>query len=280
MDRPAVFKFIDYRAYLRAMFDYHKATVRHFSYRYFARKAGFAAPNFIKLVMDGKRNLSSASISKIAKGFTLKKKERDFLENLVLMNQAADHEERNFYYKKMLSLNGDTGAAKIEKEQYEYFSKWYYPVIRELVTFGDRRYTPAEIAAMLNPPITEHEARKALKLLANLKMIRLDAHGCWRQCNDIISTGPEVKSMAVANFHREMIRLGAEAIERVPARERDISALTISIDSGRLTDLKEKIAQFRREILDLAHDEKRPDQVIQMNLQLFPLSNAVNKEDD
>jgi uncharacterized protein (TIGR02147 family) len=270
--RPSIFEYLDYRAFLRDMFAYRKQMKRQFSHRFFARESGFASPNFLKLVMDGQRNLTVESIGKIAKGFRLNKGEREFLENLVFMNQAATHDQRNHYYQKMMRLKGFTDIQPLEKASYEYFSNWYCPVIREVVLFGDRFHTPDTIAALLDPPITPKEAEKSLDLLMDLGLIRRDAHGRWEQKDRAVTTGPEVRSLVVANFHREMLRLAEESIERHPSEHRDITSVTLSVNRDKMAEIKEKTAAFRKDLLEMACADDDADQVIQVNIQAFPLT--------
>ena len=78
MRKPLVFEYLDYRSFLKDMYAYRKRRDPVFSYRYFSGKAGFASPNFLKLVIDGQRNLSHTSMLKIAKGFGLKGNEMEF----------------------------------------------------------------------------------------------------------------------------------------------------------------------------------------------------------
>jgi len=272
MKRPVIFDYLDYRVFLKDMFCFRKWKDKYFSYRYFAGKSGFASPNYLKLVIDGDRNLTNGSIAKIAKGFKLKKQEREYFENLVFMNQAEDHEERDHYYRKMMSAKGYGHIQKLEKASYEYFSKWYYPVIREVVLFGSRRHTPLQIATLLKPNIKPKEAEKALKLLVELGLIQKNDDGCWEQCEKVVSTGPEVKSLVIANFHREMMQLAAKSIDQFPARQRDISAVTISTKNENMEEIKKRIAIFREDILELACSDSNDDQVIQINIQAFPLT--------
>jgi uncharacterized protein (TIGR02147 family) len=279
MNRPSVFEYSDYRAFLKAMFQYRKETTPGYSHRYFARMAGFASPNFLKLVIDAKRSLTSASISQVAKGFKLKKPEREFFENLVYMNQSEDLAEKGHYYRKMIALSPRGGIKKIDQAQYDYFSRWYLPVIRELAVFGDRSQTAEQIAGRLNPPVRVKEVENALDRLMQLGLIRKDAQGRWEQTSALLSTGPEVKSVLIANFHREMIRLADTAIERFPAEKRDITALTLSIGKDRLPELKEKIAEFRQEILKNFAGDAEPDQIIQINIQVFPVTRTTPKGD-
>jgi len=272
MKKPLVFEYLDYRSFLKDMYAYRKQQDKYFSYRFFSGKAGFASPNFLKLVIDGQRNLSHTSILKIAKGFAIKGSQRDFFENLVLMNQASEHEQRNHYYQKMMSISGYRKIHKIAKSQYEYFSKWYYPVIREIMRFNIDDLSADQVARRLNPKITAAEAKSAITLLARLNFIRKNAHGKWEQADKDISTGAEVRSLVITNFHKEMLRLAQNAIDHVPAEDRDISALTLSIKRENFSQLKSRIIAFRKELLELAGNDQEPDQAVQVNIQLFPLS--------
>lgn len=272
MSRPSVYDYLDYRSYLSDLFHYLKADGSHFSYRYFSNKAGFASPNFLQLVINGRRNLTNASIAKVAKGFGLKKKEREFFEYMVFMNQATLHDEKDHYYCKMMSMAGCKNIRAIAKDQYEYFSKWYYPAIREMLSFGREALTPEQIADSLNPKITAKQAATALRLLERLKLIVQNDHGRWEQVDRDVSTGPEIKSMAVANFHKEMLKLASESMDRFDAAQRDISALTLSIDRENLPELKARLISFRQELMALARYDEEPDMVVQLNMQLFPLT--------
>ena len=271
-ERPIIYDYMDYRVFLNDMFRFRKNKDKYFSYRYFSNKAGFSSPNFLQLVIEGKRNLTNTSLAKIAKGFGLKKQEREFFENLVIMNQAKDHEEKNHYLKKMMSIRAYTKVRIIDKKGYEYFSKWYNPAIREIVLFGERNFTSEQIASTLSPKITPKEAERALNLLLELGLIEKDKDGLWQQSDLALSTDPEVMSIAVANFHREMLKLAAESLERYPANERDITGLTLRVNSGSMAEIKKRIARFRKELLEFAFDEQDSDQVIQISLQAFPLT--------
>ncbi len=272
MKRPTVYDYLDYRSYLGDMYYYRKESASSFSYRFFSNKAGFASPNFLKLVVNGQRNLTNASIAKVAKGFGLKKKERDFFENLVFMNQATAHDEKNYYYRKMISIVGYKNIPTLSKDQYAYFSNWYYPAIREMVRFGSGDLSAQQMAALLNPKIKVTEAEAALKCLKKLRLIKQNDDGLWLQYDRDISTGPEIRELIIANFHKEMLRLATESIDRFPASERDISAVTLSIRRENLAEFKARLVSFRRELMELASLDEDPDRVVQINLQLFPLT--------
>lgn len=279
MNRPCIFDYIDYREFLKDMFAFKKETMPSYSYRYFSRLAGFSSPNFLKLVMEGQRNLTNTSVAGIAKGFKLKKPERDFFENLVFMNQATEHAEQDHYYRKMIAAKSHGKIKTIETARYEYFSKWYLPVIRELVVFGDRKMTAEQISEKLYPAVRTKDVETALRRLEALGLILKDDQGQWQQTDSLLSTGPEVKSLLITNFHMEMIRLAEESITRHPAKTRDITALTISMKKNRMAELKQKIADFRKDILKEFATDESSDQVVQINIQAFPLTKPDDKGD-
>ncbi len=278
MERPNIYKYSDYRIFLKDMFNYKKKTKKNFSYRFFSNKAGFSSTSFLKLVTQEKRNLTNESISKIAKGFDLKKEERRFLENLVFMNQAKTNEDKNYYFKKMTAISGYTKTNKIEKACYEYFSNWYNLAIREIVIFGNKKFTSRDITGLLNPKVPPIQVEKSLKMLERLGLIRKNGDSCWEKRDKAISTGPQIRSLLIANFHKEMLKLAGESIDRHPTDQRDITGLTISIKNDSLPEIKERIAAFRREILDMACNETDSNQVFQVNIQAFPLSNKIKRK--
>ena len=71
----SVFDYLDHHKFLKDYFEEKKAHCPFFSYKYFAQKAGFSSPNFLKLVIDGKRNLTKDSVFKFCKAMGLNKKD-------------------------------------------------------------------------------------------------------------------------------------------------------------------------------------------------------------
>ena len=96
----------------------------------------------------------------------------------------------------------------------------------------------------------------------------------------MISTGPETRNMHVANYHRTMIARAAESIDVIPASQRDISSLVFCIDHHGLAEIKKRVQAFRQEIIERAESEQSPHQVLQLNIQLFPLSRTARGEEE
>ena len=78
---PEIFKYLDYREYLQHAFAALKQHDPKFSFRAFAMAGGISSPNFLKLVLSAKRNLTRASTAKTIAALRLNKQESDFFES-------------------------------------------------------------------------------------------------------------------------------------------------------------------------------------------------------
>jgi uncharacterized protein (TIGR02147 family) len=271
-----LFEYMNYRDYLRDSYGEKKRDHPFYSFRLFSQKAGFTSPNFLKLVIDAKRNLSKESVFKFSKALSHGKKEAEYFENLVFFNQSKTLEEKNAYLSKLMKYRRKTDPRKIEESEYSYYSEWYHPVVRELVTAVNFKGDYKTLGRAVTPPLSPAEAEKSVKLLLDLSFIEKTDTGRYTKSAATLTTGPIVRSIAVANYHKAMMQRASESIERFPASQRDISSLTLSVSGETMGAIIEKLREFRKELLELAEADKKPAMAVQVNFQLFPLSAPFN----
>jgi uncharacterized protein (TIGR02147 family) len=273
-EQPDVFAYLDFRAYLRDYYEQRKASAA-LSYRGFSRRARLRSPNYLKLVIDGQRNLTAAMSQRFADACGLRGKAADFFLALVRFGQARNQEERAAYYQALRRFERYRQAHRLDGAQEAYHSTWYLPVIRELC--GTRGFSedPTWIARSLIPPIRPEQAESALALLLELRLLERDADGALRQGQGVVSTGADrVRSLHLRSFHRKMLELAASSLDRLPAPRRDISALTLRLGPDGIAKLKQRMQELRRELIDMAESEDETTQVVHVGLQVFPLSRA------
>lgn len=273
----SVFEYLDFRAFLRDYYLAKKGASRAFSYRSFSRRAGVSSPNYLKLVIEGQRSLSSKMAERFAAACGLEADAARFFCHLVTFNQAKTTAERAQSYDKLTGFQRYRLAHKLEIAHAAYYSDWYMPAIRELASSKQFRDDPEWIADQLIPKITPLQAQRALETLTDLRLLVRDAAGKLVQADALVSTGPETRGLHIAAFHRAMTQRAIESIDLVPAPERDISSLTLCLGRGGLQTLKERLQRVRRELLELSALEAEPEQVVQVNFQLFPLSRVVKR---
>lgn len=273
-----VFTYLDYRKFLKDAFEGLKGERPSFSHRAFAKAAGFASSNYLMLVMQGKRNLSGEGIVRVAKALRLKKAEAEFFENLVRFNQAATDAEKNFHYGRIAANRRYAAARPLEKGQFEYYSRWYLPAVREMVLLQGFREDPSWIAARLKPAITVREAEGALKLLTDLGLLVRDEAGRLVQKDPHIASGDEIASLAMTNFQREMIERAAASIDATPADRREVGSITFAVSEARLAEAKRLIRDFRSRLAGFLAESSDADAVYQFSFQLFDLCRLGKEE--
>ena len=77
--------------------------------------------------------------------------------------------------------------------------------------------------------------------------------------------------MAIASYHRQMLKLAMDSLDEVAAEERDISAVTLMASPALVTQFKDELAALRKKLLALSAQEVAATEVVQLNLQLFPV---------
>jgi uncharacterized protein (TIGR02147 family) len=273
--KPSVFAYLSYRLYLRDMYAFLKRESKGFSYRSFSQAAGFKSQSVLKQLIDGKRNLADESIGKVIKALGLRKRQAGYFRTLVHFEQTNDSSEKREHLEALLRYKSNSRWRTLTEKSYSIYKDWYLAAIRERVATEGFKEDVQWIAESMVPPIRPSQANKALRILQKNGFIRRDAHGQLQPTDSIIKTPPEVSSLVVRNFNRQMIARAQEALERVPAKKREISGMTISCSNQMFDRVKKRIQSFKDEILHMIETEQKPPhEVFQFNVQLFPLSDS------
>ncbi len=272
-----IYIYTNYRQYLRDYFLQSKRESKYFSYRKFADKAGFKARDYILRVINGTRNLSKSGIYMLSKAMKLSEKEAGYFENLVGFNQARTNLEKDHFYRKVADINKYSSLTKLRNDQYEYFSTWYHSVVRSLVPVIDFNDDFAKLGKLFTPSISEKQARDSVMLLLRLGMLKKLKAGNYAVTDPVITTGDEVVSLAVANFHKECMDLAKRSIDVHESESRNISGMTMSISEQGFKKIKEEILSFQERITAIATADSGEDRVYQLNNYFFPLAKTKAK---
>ncbi len=268
---PDIFVYHDYRQFLKDFYKERKQREKKFSHRFLSQKLGYGSSGAFADILSGRKNLTSSSALRMARSLDLSRQEEEFFLHLVAFNQASTLEEKNFHYAKILSL-ARVNVEFIAPEKYEYFSKWYFAAIRELLYFHRCKGDFKALGKKLNPPIPAEEARKGVELLERLGLVNRDEQGYYRQTSKLLST-PEIgSSLHVDNFQSATLKLALESLDRHPRELRDLSTLTLTLSDSSLKQVKAALKAVRQCIMSLAEKDENVDQVYQVNIQLFPLT--------
>lgn len=282
----SLFNYLNYREFLKDFYAFKKSTTPGYSYAVFSQRAGVKSPNYLKLVMEGTRNLTSDNLLGFAKGLGLSEIETLYWENLVAFNQAKTPEQRRYYLMRLthspLPKKGATDALIREiRDEWDYFSSWHHAAIRELVLLLDAEPQPAAVAEMLMGRITAEQAQESLELLQRLGfLVRDPATGRLVQAQALVRyfNHQDLANLMIRRFHRSTAELALECLDDEALHfERDYSGLTLAVSKHSLPRIKAKITAFRKELneefsIPPQAPAAQADQVFHLNLQLVPLT--------
>lgn len=267
----------NFRAYIQDFYSEHRDRFG-FTWRQFAKAAGYSSPVFLKLVSEGKSNLSEAGIERTASAMGLVGGDLLYFRCLVNFNQQKKAAVKKEFYDEMRSIASKSRVSLVGEDQYEYFSSWRNPVLRELAdSLSD--LNPADYASLFIEKTTPDQVKKSLKTLVKTGLVKQTASKSYKKKTPALTTGNlDVASLTVREIHRQMGELAIKSLDQVDPKDRDFSGLTFGVTNKAVERIKAEIADFRRRMMSIIIEDKGFDQVLRLNMQLFPLTKPIEKE--
>jgi len=266
---PDIFGYYDYAKYLRDHYEHFRVLNTWYSYRYIQSRTG-VDPGYLVKVFQGRKNLSEAAVPRFAQLLKLNKLEAEYFGLMVVFAKAGTNEETRHCFERLLSYSR-LETRKLDKESYQYYEKWYYAAIRQILSYYPFRGDYEALGAMTEPAISAAEAKKAVQLLEKLGLIVCMGSG-WEVTSRFITTGPEWRSIAIRHYQEETLLLARYALESLPKEERDISTVSVTLSEEGLAKAKEMLTAFRHSLLEMAGKEEKANRAYHLNLQLIPVS--------
>ena len=261
----------DYCDFLALVFAAAKAEDPSYSYVRFSEDLGVGSANAQSIIVS-RRKLTIKAAERLCEALTMTGVQKCYFLNLVEQKRAKSTAERDSIFDERLELRQRLLPTELDRRQLAFFEHWYHAAILEILRLDEARDDAAWLSNELSPTVPENKVEDSLKLLTELGYLRRDDQRQRLYPTDVtITTGNEVIGLALVSYHRQMLKLAMDAIEGVAAEERDISALTLMATPELVAQFKEEIAGVRKRFLALAAAETHATEVVQLNMQLFPL---------
>jgi uncharacterized protein (TIGR02147 family) len=274
-----VFEYTGYRQYI-ADFYAERKVKSAFTWREFARMAGFSSSVHLKYVSEGRFNLGEDAVERVAKAMGLSGNRLEYFRAMVEFDHAVTDNIKKEIFDRMLSIAKQSNAKVIEGDAFRYFDSWINPVLRELAPAMPGA-KPLALAKACLPKITAAEVSESLNFLVKANLLLKDANGNYVQTDKFVTTGPmEAAPVAIRGLHRQMGEIALDTIEGVPQNERHFSGVTLGITRNAYDKIVAELDACRRKIIEIATAEDETDEVYRLNLQFFPMTNkqSLNKK--
>ena len=267
----SIYHYTDVRFFLRDYYKFRKKNSRTFSYRQFANKADVSTGLF-QDVIAGRRMLTEAVVPKFATAMKLAKRQQEYFLWMVRFARSKTSEEKNESFNHMCHYRSHARMRFLAEDSFEFYSSWIHGAIRLLASLPDFKEDPEWIVTHLDPTPGIREVKNSLKLLEKLELLTRNKSGTLELGGRLISTDYELDSFVIKRYNREMIELGALALEKLPKEQREVSSLQVSVSKKMYPRFQQRLRIFKEELLAMAIEEKEdPETILQLNLQLFPL---------
>jgi uncharacterized protein (TIGR02147 family) len=274
---PSVYRFLDAREFLRGAYEARRKADRTFSQRRIAQALRAGSSSFFRDVLNGKSKLTPSRILGFSRLFRLDAAEAAYFEKLVSYMQADSPEEKQRAFARLKEAETTGRHTLLQASHEEYFSKWHYAAVRELLVIHDFRGDYAALGRMLNPPLTEAVAREAVVLLNRLKLIRKRPHGGYEPTERVVHSGPQNVPAQIKPVLSNHLELAKRALDLMPPAIRPFSYLTVSVSEKSFVRIHEKLRSLRDEVFEIVMRDEDVDRLYQLNFQFFPLSEVVSR---
>jgi uncharacterized protein (TIGR02147 family) len=145
--------------------------------------------------------------------------------------------------------------------------------IREAAVYADWRGDYRALGLLLEPPITEAQARDAVAELVEMGLLTRGDNGRYSQ-GFAVATTVSMPGHLVRKARRQFIDLAQRASETMSPAQRHLSSSTVSLDMSQYMEAQRLIDELRAKLMAMAESAGSPERVYQFNAQLFPLSKA------
>lgn len=271
-----IVEYTDYRKYIQDYYDEHKRS-SGFTWREFARAAGFSSAVFLKYVCEGKKNLSLGAAGSVANAMGLAGFENTYFVLMVSYAHARGDAAKRTAFEERCALARAHRVHVLGNEEFDYFKSWKNPVLRELAPHMPGA-KPLEMAHACKQKISATEVSETLDFLVKADLLKKDRDGNYHQTEKSVSMGPvDAVPVAARDMQRQMGEFAIQSLD-LPLSERDMSGLTLGLTRHAYEKIRKEIAEFRRRVVSIATEEDKTEQVYRLNLQLFPMSERLDKE--
>ena len=236
---------VEYKDYREYVLDYYRERKRTsaFTWREFAKIAGFASGSYLKLVCDGKTRLRLEGAKKTAHAMGLLGFEYDYFILMVRYESAKTEQEKKKCFEEMEALSSAHNVKILGSELYTFYETWKHSVVRELAVAMPGA-KPNEIAKACRPAISAADVSASLSFLMKAGLLTRDIKGNYHQTNRSLTTGRlNVVAVAVHSLLRQMGEFALEALDKLPISERHFSGITMGVTDETYAKVIEELAR-------------------------------------
>ncbi|MCQ2106913.1 MAG: TIGR02147 family protein [Fibrobacter sp.] len=272
-----IYDYLDYRLFLRDFYDLEKSLDPTFSYRVFATAVDIDASLLVK-ILRSKRHLSDTSVNTFVAFFNFKDGKSEYFREMVAYGKAKTPDAIRKHFETLQKMR-PSRCRMLDEARYRYFQQWYYPMVRSALDVYEYRgeQDAVSLGNSCIPKLTAAQIVTSVEALLQLELAKRNEQGRIVPSDAHVRTQDHWLSASISEYQKTVTELGRQSIENIPKENRDISTLTMALDSSQIEKIRGILADARKSIVNVVNSmpAEQCDSVYQLNFQMFPMMKKV-----
>ena len=196
-------------------------------------------------------------------------------QHIVLKKIGASSEEIKIFGSQLTEAGY---FFDLNENEFNFLSDWLPSALLELAKTDHFSSSPVDIAKTFSVHV--EQVKSVIDLLIQYKFIEVNSDQSWVLLKPNNTwTKTDRTSEARRLLQVKLGELSLKSLEKDSFEDREHGSLTIAINKNRIPLIKEKFKKFRHEIDQLLKDDESLEDVYQITMALFPLSdqNSIQK---
>ena len=262
--------FNSYRAYLQAFYEWKKQGSAGYSYARFSARAAVNSPNFLKLVISGSRNLTISTIHKFASAMNLSPEETEYFEALVLRDQSDEPAQKRYYARRLLKMKSVKGRRlSTRSDRSQPIENWFD--LAALVGMQGRGYGEGRSFVAGQTGMPPETIAEVISRMRQSGLLSEGENGKYHAAfNHVLFRDLSSSRVKHRKFLGEQLALSAMALDKAYGKETSFFSETFTIGSDSFRVFSDLVQDAIRN-LSLKGDLEPPEEIVQLNVQFFPI---------
>ncbi len=277
LTKPNSYDYLSTQEFARAIEDWAQGVFRGYSRRSFAKWAKIASPNFMSLVIDGKRPLRGRWLEGFCKAAQLPEEQIKYLRILSQFENVKNPRKRNELLEKIHQTLSELNTKSLASDQLEVLTHPLAWTVLQMLDLKGQTSSPIWFKQRLRFPASTGLVTEALGLLKRLGLTQV-INGKIRPAQKVIESPDQVQKSTNVLFHKNVLSEAASMLDLVAPQERAFGSFTATVQAEKIEVLKQEINRFGQYLLTTyASSDVVDGEVVRLNIQLYPLTSKGEK---
>ncbi len=269
MNSISVFQYQSAKTFLKDSIAERKRLSPEFSIRKFCKSSDFGSHAHLVMILNGRRRMTLKQVPALSLGLELSSAERIYLQTLIQLDNATSEEEQNLCKLWLNDLNPKREFRIVEVEQYHMIADWVHMAILTLAKIDGAVISAENISQLIHEKVSIPKIREAIERLLDLGMLKEEGNKIIPTAQSF-KTKDDISNKGAREYHKQVARLGIEAIEEQSPEIREFQSFALTVPEGKIPLAKDLIRKFRHQLVHLMEADAG-NEVYQCNVQFFKI---------